>query len=325
MITVLYPLALYLGLPALAGLGYYRWRYYKNPVYSYSSLEPLNKLAKDSWLHSMIPYLLRLLTVLCLCLAIARLRAPDERTLIPVQGIDIMLILDASGSMRLVDDIEVQDDRLTIAKREAIDFIKRRTHDPIGLVVFAEAAVTRSPLTLDKTLLEKILKDVAYSQQGGTVLSRGILVGANRLKRSKAKSRIMIVLTDGEPTYAIDEPPHEAIAVAKKLGIKIYTIGIGSDTAYFPDGFGGYHRWPSQSYDQRLLHQIAIQTGGQFFEARSAKDMKKIYETIDQLERSEQQLPVYSQYYEFFIYFLWAALLLLLAEFALTTIFWVRL
>ncbi len=323
---IVYPLVLYLGLPFVAGLSYYRWRYYKHPVYSYSSLEPLEHLAQSSWLHTLIPYLLRLLTLLALCLAIARIRQPDERTLIPVKGVDIMMVLDASGSMDMIDNPKNRKSRFTIAKKEALRFIKKRTNDPIGLVIFGEVALTRSPHTLDKAMLEQIIKETNLGSipHGGTVLSKAILMAANRLKKSTAKSRIMIVLTDGVPSPN-DVSPEVAIDLAKKLGIKIYTIGIGAERSYRQTVYGNLMQVPGQQYDAKLLKIIAQRTNGQFFEARSSKDMRTIYKTIDKLERTEQQMPVYAKYFEYFIYLLWAALLFLIIELILTTLLWVRL
>ncbi len=327
MIEIVYPLALYLGLPLVAAVSYWRWRFYKEPVYRYSSLEPLKQLAKDNRLHTLVPYLLRLLALLSLVVAIARLRKPDERTLIRVKGIDIMMVLDASGSMSWFDDKKTQEPRLSIAKREALHFIKQRTNDPIGLVIFSGVAVTRSPLTLDKHMLEQVLKDVTVQSipVDGTALSKGIIVAANRLKKSQAASRIMILLTDGKPSQG-DIDPQQAIDLAKKLGIKIYAIGIGSEQGgWAPTAFGNYVRIPGQQYDAQLLKTIAEQTGGEFFEARSADDMHAIYTTIDQLERTEHQKPVYAHYLEFFGYFLALALILFAIELFLTTLLWVRL
>ncbi len=327
MITMVHPFILYLGLPLVAALGYWRWYYYKHPVYTYSSLEPLKELSTEAWWHSLVPYILRLMTLLLLVLAIARLRQPDERTLIPVKGVDIMMVLDASGSMEMVDNLKEEKSRFTIAKQEALRFIKKRTNDPIGLVIFGNVALTRSPLTLDKDMLENIIKktELGSIPHGGTVLSRSILVAANRLKKSKAKSRIMIVLTDGVPSDN-DIRSEEAIEIAKKLGIKIYTIGIGSDKGSFiKNVFGQWEQVRGQQYDANLLKSIAQQTGGKFFEAQSSKDMRNVYTAIDKLERTEQKMPVYAQYCEYFIYFLWFALLLLFIEFVITSLLWVRL
>lgn len=324
--TVTYPFVLYLGIPLLIALAAYRWWYHKKPVYLYSSTMPLHQIATHSWLQEALPFMLRLASLFCLLFAVARLRTPHERTLIPVEGIDIMIVLDASYSMTLYDEEGAAENRLESAKREAIEFIKRRTNDPIGLVVFSGGAVTRSPLTLDKNMLETVLQDISVISipERGTVLTRGILVGANRLKDSKASSRILIVLTDGMPTDN-DVPVQYGIDVAKKLGIKVYTIGIGGDIAYEQVARGFWARVPGQQYDERILKEIAQQTGGAFFQARSAEDMKAIYDTIDKLERSEQQLPVYAHYVEYFIYFLWAALVLFLCELLITAVVWVRL
>jgi len=327
MITVVYPIILYLGLPLVAALGYWRWYYYKHPVYHYSSLEPFKELSRAAWWHSLVPYILRLMTLILLVLALARIRQPDVCTLIPVKGVDIMMVLDASGSMDMVDDLKEKKSRFTIAKQEALRFIKKRTNDPIGLVIFGEVALTRSPLTLDKVMLERIIHETRLGSipLRGTVLSKSILVAANRLKKSQAKSRIMIVLTDGVSSPH-DMEPGAAIGIAKKLGIKIYTIGIGSDKGSWVQIVPGrWEQFPGQQYDANLLKSIAQQTGGKFFEAQSSQDMRNIYKAIDTLERTEQKMPVYAKYLEYFIYLLWAAFLLLLVELMVTTLLWVRL
>ncbi len=327
MIAVVYPFILYLGLPLVALLGYWRWYYYKHPVYNYSSLEPFKELSQAIWWHRLVPYVLRLVVLVLLVFALARLREPDVRTLIPVKGVDIMMVLDASGSMQMVDDIREEKSRFAIAKQEALEFIKKRINDPIGLVIFGNIALTRCPLTLDKLMLERIIQQTRLGSipHGGTVLSKAILVAANRLKKSTAKSRIMIVLTDGAPTPN-DMAPKAAIEIAKKLGIKIYTIGIGSDKgSWIKNVFGQWEKVGVQKYDASLLKAIAQQTGGKFFEARSSQDMRDIYTAIDKLERTEQKMPVYAQYLEYFIYLLWLALFLVVIELMLTSLLWMRL
>jgi Ca-activated chloride channel family protein len=254
------------------------------------------------------------------------MQIPDERSRIPVRGVDIMLVLDASGSMDAIDDPDNPKKRLAIARDEAIKFVEKREHDPMGLVVFSGAAVSRVPLTLDKNILKQMLSETTVHTipVEGTVLSKGILTAANRLKKSKAKSRIMIVLTDGAPSPT-DIDPALAIAMAKKIGVKIYTIGIGSLE-------GGWVQQPlfgwvqvKDTYNEPLLKRFAKETGGRFFSARKPSDMQAIYKTIDKLERSEQEMPIYARYFEYFVPLLWLALCLIILEIALTTLVWVRL
>lgn len=326
MIELVNPYFLFIGLPLLAGAAFYRWFYYREPVYRYSSMLPLKGLVKQGTLYTLVPFCLRVGSLAFLVIALTRLRAPDERSLVAVEGVDIMLVFDASGSMMAIDDRSTMRTRIDVARDEAIKFIKKRVNDPMGLVIFSGAAVTRCPLTMDKHVLEEMLHETTVETipVQGTVLSQGILVAANRLKKSKAASRVMIVLTDGEPTPN-DIAPHVALDLAKKLGIKIYTIGIGSpDGGWIDTGFMGWQRSGAQ-YNEALLYEIARATGGQFFAARKPEELEKIYDTIDRLERTEQQVPVYARYFEYFEYFLWGAAILLLGEVLLSTLLWVRL
>ncbi len=326
MLEVVYPYFLFIGLPILLIAALFRWFSYKEPVYRYSSLLPLKALMYRGQWHTIIPFLLRLLALTSICLALARFREPDERTKVPVKGVDIMLVFDASGSMQLIDDRSTERSRIDIARDEAIKFIKKRVNDPMGLVIFSGVAVTRCPLTLDKHMLEELLKQTTVETipVEGTVLSDGIIVAANRLKKSKAASRIMIVLTDGAPSPN-DINPKVAVDLAKKLGIKIYTIGIGApDGGWYFNNFFGWQQHRTQ-YNEQLLNYYAKETGGSSFTARNPQELEKIYDTIDLLERTEHEMPVYARYLEYFMYFLWAAALLLLAELLMTTLIWVRL
>lgn len=323
---IIHPYFLLVGLPLLGVLGYWRWFYYKEPVYRFSSLALLKGEHTVKKLRKKVRFLVRLLSCVALLCALARFVRPDERTKIPVKGVDIMLVLDTSGSMSIFDDLHDQRPRIDVARSEALKFIDKRVNDPIGLVIFSGVAVTRCPLTLDKTILKQILKDTSIEtiKTDGTVLSRAILIAANRLKKSSAKSKIMIVLTDGAPS-AGDSNPELSIELAKKLGIKIYTIGIGSEQ-------GGYIHHPFYGlvnaqghFNEALLVKFAQETGGQFFQAHNPEDMEEIYKKIDALERTDYETPIFARYFEYFMPFLWLAFLLLITELILTGFLWVTL
>jgi len=327
MIQLAYPFVCYVGLPLFAGLVYLRFIYYNNPVYRYSSLTPLTALVQQGSRKSIVIFLLRTLCAFFLISALMRPREADRTSKIPVEGIDILMVLDTSGSMQLIDDRNDGRTRFEIARKEAITFINKRQNDPIGVVIFSGAAVTRCPLTLDKQLLSEILQQTTVETipVEGTVLAEGIIVGANRLKKSSASSRIMIVLTDGAPSYH-DSDPRQAIALAKKLGIRIYTIGIGSEEGgWYKDPFFGWQQQHNNEYNERLLRHIATETGGTFFKASRQDEMNQIYNTIDTLEKSSQEVPLYAKYTEYFPYVLLLAALILVAELLLLTLFWVRL
>lgn len=323
---------LYFSLPIIFIIALWHKYYYKNPIYLFSSnlsfqysKENGASRSSTSWKDNLLFYLRLIILVLLSC-AIARFQIPDYNSKLPVEGLDIMLVLDVSGSMQFFDDMHDQRARIDVAKAEALKFISKRENDPIGLVLFGRDAVSRCPLTIDKNILNEIVTDIQLGvvNPDGTVLSKAILTAANRLKNSKSKSKIMIVLTDGEPSPE-DIHPKLSIDLAKKLGIKIYTVGVGSkEGGFFNHPFYGLIKM-QQGINADLLQAFANETGGKFFEAKSAADMENIYETIDKLERTEYITPIYSRYYEYFILLLWLAVLLFLTEIILASILWLKL
>jgi len=246
----------------------------------------------------------------------------DSRSVVPVKGIDIVLVLDVSGSMQFQDYDDDQRSRFDVAKAEAERFIQKRVHDSLGLVLFGKDALSRCPITADKLLLQEIVRDLKLGiiDPDGTMLITGIVTAANRLKNSKAKSKIMIVLTDGEPSEG-DISPSVGIDVAKKLGIKIYTVGIGSEESHvFMHPLYGLVEKPK--VNKELLTKIAHETGGSYFMAHNAKDMRKIYDTIDLLEKTEHDVPIFSLYYDIVIPCVGIVLFLVLCKLILSTFIW---
>lgn len=273
--------------------------------------------------QSKIIFVIRFLILLILSLLIARPQLVDVRSKVNVEGIDIIMALDVSGSMNSFDDINDKRSRFEIAKDEAIRFIKKRENDAIGLVIFGGYAITRCPLTLDKKILNEIINQLEIGElnPNETVLSIAILNSLNRLKNSYAKNKIIILLTDGAPSLT-DINPSIAIDVAKKMGIKIYTIGIGNEN-------GGLINHPflgivpcGASLNKELLMNISSQTGGKFFQAKNSNDMRKIYEEINSLEKTKYETTVYNRYYELYIPLIILALLLIFIELILTTFVW---
>jgi Ca-activated chloride channel family protein len=318
-----YPLFLLLGLIVLlVSLILRRW-VTKTPIYVY----PLAGTISQEGLYSRHPYrailsFLRFVTLSLLVLLIGKPQLVDQSSKVIVKGINIMIVLDVSGSMANQDYADDDSSRFEVAQKEAIRFIQARTNDAIGLVLFGRDALSRCPLTLDKKMLVSIAEDakIGIVNPEGTVLSRGIVTAANRLRNSKAKSNVMIVLTDGEPSPE-DIDPSVAIEIAKQLGIKIYTIGIGSDevqTRLHP--LYGLIQLPK--INRELLEHIAKETGGRFFLARNADDMHAVYNTIDSLEKSEYEAPLYNRYYDIFMPFVWVLLGLLVLEILLASTLW---
>jgi len=314
---------LYILLPVVVIVALLRFVFIKKTIYKYS----LGAVLKKNNFFSQHPYkkifyVMRLLLLIGLAFLIGKPQLVDPRSNITVEGIDIVLVLDASGSMQLQDYSDDKRSRFDIAKEEAIRFIQKRENDPIGLVIFGNDAISRCPLTLDKTILTTMLDDLKLGvvNPDGTMLSTAILTGVNRLKNSKAKSKIVIALTDGEPSEN-DLDPRIAIEVAKKLGVKIYTIGIGTDEQqYMNHPFYGVIVMPK--VNRKLLTMVAKKTGGEFFLAKDEKDMRMVYEKIDALEKTEYETDMYSNYFDWFMPFLWVIIIICFLELLLSTFVW---
>jgi len=264
----------------------------------------------------MMP-LLRSIVLIILVFLAAKPQLVDQDTKMPIEGIDIMVALDMSGSMEFPDFGKRT--RFEVAKEEAIRFIKKRDVDAIGLVLFAKYAISRCPLTFDKKLLESVIMplEIGFIDPEGTMLARGIIAAVNRLKNSKAKSKIIILLTDGEPSEG-DLDMSIAIEAAKRFSIKIYTIGIGSDVeeVFFHPLYGPIRK---QGVNKELLHFIAMQTGGRMFMAYNATDMRLIYDTIDSLEKTSYDVPIFYKIQDLYEYVLLGTIVALLIEFLLST------
>jgi Ca-activated chloride channel family protein len=275
-----------------------------------------------SHIHKKVFYFLRLLILILLAFLIAKPQIVDSRSKIPVQGIDIILVLDVSGSMQFRDDEHDERSRFEVAKAEAIHFIEKRDNDALGLVLFGKDTVSRCPITFDKQLLKNVVDELQLGviDSDGTMLVTGIVTAANRLKHSRSKTKVMIVLTDGEPSEG-DMDPSVGIEVAQKLGIKIYTIGIGSEQEQiFRHQLYGMMIRPK--VNKELLTSIAQQTGGAYFFARSAADMRRVYDTIDALERTDHEVPHFSLYYDLLVPFIAVIMAGLFCELVFSTYIW---
>ena len=310
-------------------LATYKWFWYKTPKYNFTLLSEVLKNKNYSgfykaYLYKLFPYLLRLFSIFALIFASARLQKVDKKTILPVKGIDIMLVLDVSGSMQAYDDLKDLRTRIDVAKAEAIKFVQKRLNDQIGLVIFAKEVLARCPLTLDKNVLKDIISDVKLGMidYTSTKISVALLTALNRLAVSDAKTKIIILLTDGQPSPD-DINPEQAVELAKKLGVKIYTVGIGSERGGFHiDQTFGVAVNIGYQLNKELLEKIAQETGGSFFQASSPKQMEEIYGTIDKLEKNEFESPIYANYFEMCMPFLFCALFLLICEILITTFVW---
>lgn len=299
------------------------YRYSKKPVYTYSLTSVLKRSGySKAPTHKRVFALIKLATFAILVFLIAKPQLVDSRSSVTIDGIDMVIVLDASASMQFQDYDDDQRSRFQVAKDEAMRFVDKRVDDAIGLVLFGKDALSRIPLTMDKKLINSIISglELGFIDPDGTVLSTAIISAANRLKNSQAKSKVMIVLTDGAPSEN-DTDPALAIELAQKLGIKIYTIGIGSDEdQYVMHPFMGLI--PKPKINRPLLVKIAQDTGGKFFLARNSKDMRAVYDTIDSLERTSRESSLYNKYYDIFIPGVWAVIGLMLLELVLSATIW---
>ncbi|MBR1933556.1 MAG: VWA domain-containing protein [Prevotella sp.] len=279
------------------------------------------RYAPRSWRVALMPVqlLLRLLAFTMLVTALARPQTSNSWKNQTVEGIDIMLAMDVSTSM-LAEDL--RPNRLEAAKKVAAEFIAGRADDNIGLTIFAGESFTQCPMTTDHasllSLLQGVRTDIAARGliEDGTAIGMGLANAVSRLKDSKAKSRVVILLTDGSNNRG-DISPMTAAEIAKSLGIRVYTIGVGTTgTARYPLSVGGgtqYVNIPVE-IDEKTLRGIAAATDGDFYRAKNNKELNQIYKEIDKLEKSKLNVTKFSRRYEAFQRFALVAVIALLLE-----------
>jgi Ca-activated chloride channel family protein len=281
----------------------------------YSDLSLTSHLS-PSWrqrVRFILP-VLRLLALALLIIAFARPQAGSAREIVIGEGIDIVIVLDISGSMAALD---FEPNRLGAAKRVINDFIQQRQYDRIGYVIFASEAFSQVPPTLDYKVLERVLDETQVSWDigldSGTAIGLGLANGANMLRDSKADSRIILLLSDGANNSGqID--PITAAQVAKALDIRVYTIGAarpGPAALPFPDGRVEYR---DSEIDEETLQKIADLTGGLYFRAENNEGLREIYDTINEMERSQVEVKTFTRYRELAAWLLVPAALLLTLE-----------
>jgi Ca-activated chloride channel homolog len=272
----------------------------------------------NAWTLRVRHYLpaLKLAGIALLILAFARPQLGSAEEDILTEGVDILMTLDVSGSMAAEDFRP--NNRITVAKQVMQSFVKGRQSDRIGLVIFAARSFTKCPLTIDYDVLLKQIEDVQLGTiDDGTAIGSGLANAVNRLRASKAKSRVIILLTDGvNNSGEID--PLTAAELARSLGIKVYTVGVGREgIAPFPVNdpvFGRRYADVQVQIDEELLRKIANTTGGQYYRAIDRDSLEKIFRTIDSLEKSKISVKSYTHYNEVFGYFLWPGLALIVME-----------
>jgi Ca-activated chloride channel family protein len=314
-----YPVFLWLLL-LLPAIGYYLWwrRKKMRIVLQFSSLKVFQDIpisVRERLRH--IPLALRFTALAFLIVALARPQSVSDKQNISTEGIDIVLELDLSGSM-LAEDFSPN--RIEAAKQVASEFIDGRTNDRIGLVVFSAESFTQCPLTTDYPVLKNLLREVKNGMiADGTAIGLAIANGVNRLKDSKAKSKVMILLTDGVNNRG-EIDPITAARIAATYNIRIYTVGVGAQgQAPYPvqTPFGVRRQLIQVDLDEKVLTQVSDMTGGKYYRATDNRKLKAIYKEIDQLERTKVEVTAYKRYSELFGNWLLAGLLAFMLEIGL--------
>ncbi len=312
------PFFLLLLLP-IAWVGWRTWRALGSQGGRMSSLRLFPDWANVWEVVPYVPWLLRLTVLALLTVTLMRPQIVSGERKRTSEGLDIVLAIDTSGSMRALDFTVNGErrDRLAAVKDVIGKFISSRTSDRIGMVVFGDEAFTQAPLTLDHQVLNQFLARVQIGMAGDrTAIGEAVATSVNRVKDVKAKSRIVILLTDGRNTAGSIEPQTAADAAAA-LGVKLYTIGVGGEgKAPIPveSVFGTRMVYQDVDIDEKLLQDISQRTGGRYFRAYDTDSLANVYATIDQLEKTKIEVDEFLQVEEVFHRWLVLALLLLLFE-----------
>ncbi len=269
-----------------------------------------------SWKNSLrpFPFILRVLAICCLIIALARPQSHNDEQLVNGEGIDIVLCLDISGSMLAQD---FAPNRMEAAKNVAQEFIDNRPTDRIGLVIFSGESFTMCPLTTDRSVLKAQLAQVASGLlEDGTAIGSGLATGVDRLRNSPSKSKVIILLTDGENNGGLIDP-NTAKEIANQVGVRVYTIGMGTE-GFAPVPIqtpgGVVMQREKVNIDEKLLTQIATETGGRYYRAKDNESLKNIYSEIDKLEKSRIEVTTLRRYTEQFYPFAIIAAILVALE-----------
>ena len=278
----------------------------KNGVLKLSSRTIVSyQMIKKGQLKNRILTFFHFAVIILIIIGLARPRIIQSLQEKSIEVIDIVLVIDISSSMLATD---FKPNRLEVVKKTAKNFIEKRDGDRLGILVFAGESFIQCPLTVDHDVLLSLMDEISVAQQSfdGTAIGMAIANATNRLRKSTAKSKVMILLSDGS-NNAGELDPNTAADLANQFGIKIYTIGAGTnqDVSFIPGR--GYIR---NEIDEKTLQSIAKQTGGAYFRATNNQALEKIYSTIDELERTEVEIKVYTQYQELYGWLFIPALLL---------------
>jgi len=260
---------------------------------------------------------LRLVAILMLIVALARPQSTNATSLSDSDGIDIVLSMDISGSM-MAEDFEPN--RLEAAKKVALDFVDKRPNDRMGLVIFASESFTMCPITIDHNVVKEQIKQIrAGLLVDGTAIGYGLATAVDRLRNSKAESKVIILMTDGISNSG-DIAPETALEMAKTYKMKVYTIGVGTKGQALmpiPTPMGIVKQMQEVKIDEDLLRKIATETGGRYFRATGNNSLERIYADIDKMEKTKVEMTSYKYYTELFFPFAMIAILCLTLELAL--------
>ena len=281
------------------------------------SVSSIKGLAESrSWKNffQQFPFVCRILALSCIILALARPQTKFDETQTEGEGVDIILCIDVSGSMTAQD---FSPNRMEAAKKVAEDFIDNRPSDRIGVVIFAGESFTQCPLTTDHYVLKTQIQQIRNGLlEDGTAIGSGLATGVDRLRNSKSKSKVIILLTDGVNNGGLIDPS-TAKEIAKTFKIKVYTIGVGTD-GYAPTPvstpMGIVMQNEKVAIDEKLLQNIAVETGGKYFRATDNRSLENIYNEIDHLEKSKVEITTFHRFTEKFYPLIFAAMALLLIE-----------
>ena len=289
----------------------------KQAAIKVSAVKPFRvSTAKNYFRH--VPFILRLLAVTALIVALARPQKRNDQQQTLGEGIDIVLCMDVSGSMGSRD---ILPSRMEVAKEVAVNFVLSRPVDRIGLVIFSGESFSQVPITTDRNTLVTQIQSLESRRylKDGTVIGEGLATAVDRLSKSDAKSRVIILLTDGKEdapdTRLID--PLTALEIAKAKGIKVYSIGMGAIASSIVEitGHESEKRKPAMDFiDESLLRRIAEETGGRYFRAKDKEGLQNIYNQIDQMEKSKVEITSYKRHEELFFPLAIAALAFLFLE-----------
>ncbi|MCC8171383.1 MAG: VWA domain-containing protein [Parabacteroides sp.] len=291
------PTYLYLLLLLIPVIGWYIWKLrHSQASIRVSAAQAFDKAPTTYKVYLRhFPFILRVLAIAILIIVLARPQSTDSWQNSSTEGIDIMMAVDISSSMLAQD---LKPNRLEAAKDVAASFINGRPNDNIGLVLFARESFTQCPLTTDHTVLLNLFKDIRSGLlEDGTAIGLGLANAVSRIKDSEAKSKVIILLTDGS-NNAGEIAPVTAAEIAKSFGIRVYTIGVGTngEAPYpFQTPFGIKYQNIKVDIDEGTLKEIAATTGGQYFRATDNKSLKQIYAEIDQMEKTKISVHEYSK------------------------------